>query len=208
MSILSFFHPGVKFQQTEPDYERLFGWCPKRKIHLQHATARQLLETKLISDQHWSEYYKFTFVRNPWDRAYSDYIWMHKYSGLNDTFKNYLNKKGKFRTILTDDSSQYFVGDHLRPQTDYFDFEGNLKPDFIGRFENFAADIAKVLETLSIEQPFNVYENSTVRKKEYSHFYTNTNKTLVSKRFRRDIQALNYHFEDKRSGLLALKRLL
>ena len=36
------------FDWTKPSYKNLTGWCPKRKIHLQHATSKQLLELDLI----------------------------------------------------------------------------------------------------------------------------------------------------------------
>ena len=45
-SINTFFHPGVDFHYDKPDYDRLFGWCPERKFHMQHATSKQLLETE------------------------------------------------------------------------------------------------------------------------------------------------------------------
>ncbi len=202
------FLSGSRFHHTQPDYERLFGWCPKRKLHMQHATAKQLLETGLINEEHWKAYYKFAFVRNPSDRAYSDYMWIQDFSGVKGSFKSYINREKAFDKILNDDSNHDYLGDHLVPQTDFFDFEGILKPDFIGRFESFSNDIAHVLNDLSVDAPFNIFENKSNRKKEYSHFFTNSNKRLVEKAFGKDIKMLNYKFDDNRKGLLTLKKLI
>ncbi len=206
-SINSFFYPGVKFHHDNPDYEMLFGWCKKRKLHMQHATSKQLLETELITEEQWKSYYKFTFVRNPWDRAYSDYMFIQEFSGIRGGFKSFLKKEKEFEGILKDNSESSYLGDHLQQQTDYFDFEGIYKPDFVGRFENFSEDIGKVLLNLNIEKEFNKYSNKSKRKKEYSLFYSNSDKRLVKEIYRQDIDKLNYSFEDKRKGLQILKKL-
>jgi hypothetical protein len=207
-SINSFFHPGVKFHYANPDYERLFGWCPKRKLHMQHATSFQLLETGLVTKEQWDSYYKFTFVRNPWDRAYSDYNWIKEFSKISGSFKEYITKKGQFEKILTDNTTNRYLGDHLLLQTDFFDFEGFYKPDFIGKFENFQSDIQTVINHLGINEKFNVFQNKSKRKSDYSAFYTTTRKKMVEKKFQTDIKLLQYEFEDNRRGLNKLKKFL
>jgi len=206
-SINSFFHPGAKFHHDSPDYEILFGWCPERKLHMQHATSKQLLETGLVTEEQWSTYYKFTFTRNSWDRAYSDYLFIQKFSGVQGSFKSFLKKENEFESILNDSSTSSYLGDHLQLQTDFFDFEGIYKPDFIGRFEYFSEDIQTVLNQLHIEETFNKHSNKSKRVKDYSLFYTNSNKRLVRNKYLKDIEALNYTFDDKRKGLHLLKKL-
>lgn len=206
-SINSFFHPGVSFHYKNPDYDRLFGWCPKRKLHMQHATAKQLLETELITNEQWDTYFKFTFVRNPWDRAYSDYLFIKKFANIEGSFKEYIERKGNFRKIFTDKSSINYLGDHLIPQSDFFEKEGKHSLNFIGRFENFTNDINFVLNSLSIKEDFNLHENSSNRKKNYSLFYTNSNKRLVERKYQTDIDSFNYSFDDKRMGLHQLKKI-
>ncbi|GAB1855743.1 hypothetical protein MHTCC0001_05770 [Flavobacteriaceae bacterium MHTCC 0001] len=207
-SINSFFFPGIKFHFKNPDYERLFGWCPKRKLHMQHATAKQLLETELISYERWETYYKFTFVRNPWDRAYSDYQWIKEFAGVKGSFKNYINKEGGFKEIFTNNSKNTYLGDHLLQQTSFFDFEGVYKPNFIGRFENFSTNIGLILKEIGIEKPFNIHTNSSKRKKDYSIFFTNTRKKLVDNKYENDIRLLNYTFEDSKKGIQKLKNMI
>ena len=207
-SINSFFHPGVHFHYAKPDYQRLFGWCPIRRIHMQHATSQQLIETELISEEIWRTYYKFTFVRNPWDRAYSDFQWIQEFSGVRGSFSNYINRRKEFNKILNDNTTSRYLGDHLLPQTDFFEVDGYLALDFVGRFENFKKDIRIILQTLQIEDFFDLRFNVSKREKNYANFYTKKKKKLVESHFQKDIIELNYEFSAKRTGLNKLKNFL
>ena len=207
-SVNEFFHPGIKFKVSQPDYKRLFGWCPKRKLHMQHATSKQLLETALVTEAQWNTYFKFTFVRNPWDRSYSDYLWIQKYASIKGSFNDYLNRTNEFASILNDNSNYDYLGDHLLNQTDFFDFEGKYKPNFIGRFENFETDIALVLKQLEIEEKFGLHKNKSIRHSHYSNFYTKSRMEKVRHIYEKDITLLKYSFEDRREGFKKLKRFI
>ncbi|QNJ96715.1 sulfotransferase family 2 domain-containing protein [Constantimarinum furrinae] len=207
-SILSFFYPNITFKTGKPDYDRLFGWCPERRIHMQHATSKTLLETGLISQEVWNTYFKFTFVRNPWDKSYSDYIWMQKFAGVKGSFKNYIEKEKEFKSILTDNSNHSYLGDHLMPQSEFFDLDGKYALDYVGRFENFSQDISTIMKKLDIAQDFNKYENKGTRKSDYSLFYKNSDKRRVDRKYKVDIENFNYTFEDNRKGIQLLKRLI
>lgn len=208
MSINTFFHPGVVFKTVPPDYERLFGWCPKRKIHLQHATSKQLLELELISEDVWKTYFKFSFVRNPWDRAYSDYLWVQEFSGVKGSFREYMFNEGSFKKTLTDKSNYKYLGDHKILQSDFFSNNEPYKLDFVGRFENFKEDIQLILKKLNVPTPFNSFENKGKRDSNYSNFYTGTMKKWVEIKYGKDISLFNYTFENNRTGLNKLKRFL
>ncbi len=206
-SIYEFFFPDVKFKHLEADYDRLFGWCPKRNLYLQHATTDQLLDTGLIDKRNWEEYYKFTFVRNPWDRAYSDFKWMKKHHYFFGSFKEYITTSGKHAQVLLDNSTSDYRGDHLIPQKSFFYKEGPRAIDFLGRFESFEEDIQKILNSIGIKEKFNIHSNPSTRSKDYSNFYTNSMMELVNNRFEVDIKAFKYTFDDKRKGLQLLKKL-
>lgn len=205
-SINKFLWDDKKLDWKIPNYEVLYGWCPKRKIHLQHATSKQLLETELITEQTWDEYYKFTFVRNPWDRAYSDYLWIMNDTKIKDTFKEYIYKSGNFKEALTNKESRNYRGDHLLQQTDFFDIDGFFNLNFVGRFENLMGDLDVIKSKLNISKNFSRHDKKNLKRfKHYSQFYNLTKKRLVEEVFPNDINKLGYSFNHNKKGLKRLK---
>ncbi|WP_298758847.1 sulfotransferase family 2 domain-containing protein [uncultured Psychroserpens sp.] len=197
-SVYKFFNPDVKFDFRTPNYDIHYGWCPDRKIHMQHATSKQLVELDLISPEQWNTYFKFTFIRNPWDRVYSDYLWIRKTAKINDTFINYLNKSGSFSSILNDDTNFDYRGDHLRPQTDFFN-DDQYKMDFIGNFETFSVDMEKILKLIKADEVFDFHENiKTKDKLHYSYFFSAKRKQLFEHLYQQDILKLDYIFQNKK----------
>lgn len=205
-SIFKFLNPNLSLDWREPNYEVLFGWCPKRQLHLQHATAKQLLETDLITEKQWTTYFKFTFVRNPWDRALSDYIWMQKDRNAKGSFKDFLLKRGVFEKVLRDDSNMSYRGDHLLSQSSFFDLKGFYALDYIGRFENLEKNIVELREILAINEEFNQHEKKSKSNfKHYSFFYTKSKKRLVEDIYFKDIERFGYDFSDQKRGIQFLK---
>ncbi len=208
-SITNFFAPDIRLSTREPNYDIHYGWCPKRRIHLQHATVKQIIETELISKEIWESYFKFTFVRNPWDRAYSDYLWMLKELKVNDSFMNFLLKKNRFANSLLNDNNIAYRGDHLLNQTDFFYFEDDFKLDFVGRFENLSSDMSYVLKKIGINSSFNIHNNkSSNRYDHYSKFYNKSRFKLVNDMYKKDIELLNYNFVDMKSSFDKCKLFL
>ena len=164
-SINRYISGGKIFDWKTPNYEVLYGYCPKRQIHLQHATVKQLLETELISEDLFNTYFKFTFIRNAWDRSYSDYHWMMNDTGIKDNFENFINKSGRFTKVLNDNSTKYFRGDHLLNQSDFFDTSGSSKLDFVGSFENISEDLLFVLNRIGASSEKDYHEKKKHKKK-------------------------------------------
>lgn len=207
-SVFKYFLPERNINWKNPDYEVLYGWCPKRRIHLQHATTKQLLETELITEEQWKTYYKFTIVRNPWDRAYSDYLWIQDDRKVYDSFYNFIYKKGKFKKILNDNSNMNYRGDHLLNQTDFFSLDNEWKVDSVLRFEELDTEMKQLTKKLNLKEKFDIHIQKSNRKfKHYSHFYTNTRMKLIKNNYHNDIIKLNYVFEDKKQGLYKIKKI-
>lgn len=194
---------GVKpFDWKIPNYKTLTGWCDKRKIHLHHATPKELLETDLIDQTTWETYTKLTIVRNPWDRALSDYVWLNRFNTLNCNFKDFLLKKGKLSKILTDKSNKSYRGDHLYPQVDFLKIDEKLVVDKIIRFENLKAELKAFFKSKGLTKKDLPHDKKSKKYfKHYSHFYQDLEKELVENIYEDDIQLLNYSFEDKRHQL-------
>ena len=209
-SIRDHFFNKPSLDWKEANYELLYGWCPKRRIHLQHATSKQLLESGLISKKTWNEYFKFTIVRNPFDRAYSDYLWIQKDRNIQGSFEDYILKQGQFKKFLVRNDNMSYRGDHLFEQTSFFDVEeGPYKMDFVGRFECLEDVVKKVSNKIGFSEPFKSHaKKNKKRKNHYSLFYNAKRKKLVETVFKNDLELLEYSFENRSSKFQKLFKCL
>lgn len=65
-----------------------------------HASSKQILESKIVTEEQWQDYFKFSIERNPWDKVVSHFYWKVlkgklKRSTLSDTqtgFKRYFKE--------------------------------------------------------------------------------------------------------------------
>lgn len=189
------------YNAKENDF--LFGWDDTNKLWLQHATPQQLIDLNYINEDIWNAYYKFIVYRNSWDKACSDYLWMKVVRNVNDTFSNYLNKKGNFKKILNDDSSAFYAGDHLNLQKSYFFLNGNkITYDTVIKFDDLNTGFKKVIKDLNLKENFFSNKLNQINKKNglhYSFFYNNKRKKLVQNIFNEDIIFFDFKFEDKKS---------
>lgn len=93
-------------------------------------------------------YFKFAFVRNPYDRLYSTYINL-KHDG--HSWATALKQKKTFKSFVMDfEGSRYSDYIHLQPQVDYITRDNAIGVDFLGRYENLASDFAKVEKKLNL----------------------------------------------------------
>lgn len=108
--------------------------------HLTHLKAYEFYQNQYVSEEQFDTYFKFSFVRNPWDRVVSFY----KYSNLDllISFETFVMKE---LPKLIKERSYFYA-----PQYDFIYHEGKKLVDFIGRFENLQNDFNKVCDTLGI----------------------------------------------------------
>jgi len=144
-------------------------------------------------------YFKFAFVRNPWDRLVSSYFYLKAGgSGEQDRqwAERHLQEFPDFATFvngwLTEDN--IWSGIHFVPQH-YFlcDADLRVKMDFVGRVENIAADFRTVCERLNIEAALPHANRSEHRH--YSEYYTHALQEHVASVYAADIATFGYRFE-------------
>ena len=136
----------------------------------------------------YENYFKFTFVRNPWARVFS---WYNKV--LMDPITR--NRLG----VMEDCSFTDFIKNHmnhwgLRPQTWWIkDWKNEIPLNFIGRFENLNHDFHHVCEILGIKDnklPHLIPGNSET----YLHFYDQELIQIVANIYAEEIELFGYKF--------------
>ena len=119
-----------------------------------HRTVRDY--QKIFPPATYKKYFKFTFVRNPYDRLNSAFQFLKK-GGLNQSdqewAREHVNKYEDLdqfvRDWLSDDS--VFNSIHFKPQVHYLRNElGDIDLDFIGKYENLNQDYRLISEGLRI----------------------------------------------------------
>jgi hypothetical protein len=196
---------------TENNNHNLFGWNHKHKLFLQHATPQELFDYDFIKKDVWDSYFKFIIIRNPYDRAMSDYFWMTKDLKVKDSFENFLNMTGQFEKMKNKDDISEYRADHLKTQKDYFFLNGNkIEYDSVIRFENISDGLDNVSLQLNLPSDFFSRKENVLKKKykHYSLFYNQKRKELVENNYSSDIDFLEYQFEDKKSLTAKIKSFI
>jgi hypothetical protein len=182
-----------------------------------HMGARHAM-TKI---EDWDDYYRFAFVRNPWDRLVSWYCMMdqrrRRHAGrlegppLSAKGKRRLRRSPLLRDVLENAPTfEDFIKrcnrefkvrgttySFTRNQLDYLtDKNGEFLVDFVGRFERFHEDLATVLDVIGLDVPLDAipHRNASTRR-HYSTFYMPETENIVRERFRKDIEYFGYEFE-------------
>jgi len=131
------------------------------------------------------DYFKFTFVRNPWDRCVSNFFWHRK------RYPEKRHAKMSFEDYLDDLDSDWTTSYN---QIDWLvDRSGKICLDFIGRFENLEEDFSKVCVALGIKNDKLPHVNKSPHRS-YRTYYDKDGLIKVKRFYKRDIEYFNYKF--------------
>jgi hypothetical protein len=156
-----------------------------------HITALQL-KNSLPADI-FNTYYKFAFVRNPWDWQVSLYLFglKDKNHFQHELFKSFAN----FEAYL-----DWRIREDLHLQKDFLvDDSGNLLVDFVGKLENLKEDFEYVCNKIQIQSIDLPHLNKSNSEK-YQRFYNERTKQLLADAFKEDIEFFNYSYDNDRKN--------
>jgi hypothetical protein len=175
---------------------------PERLAHL---TAVEYVSCGHLEKATFQPYFKFSFIRNPFERLVSEYRWRGLARSMS--FRNFVTHYFP-RPHAYADSSR-----HVLPQYDFlYDSGGRLLMDFVGRFENLQQDFDCVCQRLGISGSQLPHANPSPETlsntaMHYSHHYDGNDLVdHVARLYEKDLSVFGYRFEDKRrSGNLTLR---
>lgn len=158
----------------------------------------------------WNDYFKFAFVRNPWDRLVSWYVMimqktkryheMHRGNVPLRLWQYVLGNSSNFEEFILNctkaiddiDGKKSFVYNQL----DYISDEcGDIIVDYVGKYETLEADVEHVLHKLGLNYQHMPHLNKS-RRQHYSYYYTTKTRDIVAARYERDIEFFGYEFEN------------
>lgn len=190
-----------RFDNTK--YNHVYRHCPINNAFLDFPESK--------------EYFKFCFVRNPWDKMVSMWRYMERH-----TFLSYVNSKSftgfaRRKYSFWDKNSgsnlnEYVEINKLIPDKLTFDafllyiFDSEMKvifesgssfsknADFIGKYENLKNDFDFICDKLKLPRTNLDVANKSDRNKDYRVYYNNRTRDLVGDAFSEDIINFNYSF--------------
>lgn len=164
---------------------------------LWHAKARDV--KKELPEEVYNSFYKFAFVRNPWDWQVSYYHFIlkepthirHELVKSMSGFEEYLDWVIKTKNPFPKGATKL--------QKDIItDSEGKIIVDFVGRYETLAKDFESVCKFLKLDAALPHVNSSGNR--DYRLFYNEKTKKIVEEKFQEDIELFGYSFDGYKPG--------
>jgi len=152
-----------------------------------HPTAEEIKE---FDSEAWEVYYKFCFVRNPYERVVSDYVFRVYSRGINVSFKDFLLRIADPgvpdpERVVPNNPSNWVM----------YTIDNKIVMDFIGKYERLEEDFEIICNHIGI--PYSKGNIPMVKKfKDYDYvdFYDSESRHMVERIFGREIDAFEYKF--------------
>ena len=170
-----------------------------------HTTAN-LLQTHFISKEwNWNNYFKFGFVRNPWDWMVSHWFYRAKFIDEHENHQHNMNTWSlnflhacQFQFANTNGFGEWCLKyglDEFKNQSEWLYNEDDVcLVDYIGKMEDFQNSFNVVCEKIGLGKKNLSVKNKT-KHANYTSYYTLDVKNAVASKFSRDIDLFGYTFE-------------
>ena len=212
-------------ERSKLDYPKISKkWSSQRdkfydvgaQYHVYHGTLKDYEDT--MGKERYEKAYKFTSIRNPWERMVSIYHFF-KFGTPEEAYRKILSEAqvrvfnnslsipisqgGKYKN---DKENRYSTFDEFIENIDLYRRENpwpfhqydyyfkKEEVDYIIRFENLQEDFLKVCNDLNLEDIKLLGIHSTEHN-HYSTYYNSKSKDIIYKIFKKDIVDFNYEFE-------------
>ncbi len=160
---------------------------------------RMLFANKfLYTKEEFDSMYKFTIVRNPYDRIVSAWKYLlrqrtyhPKKIWMRHDFRRFL----KELPILWEEKYDRHIATHTAPVWgDITDENGELLVDFIAKLENIQADMKIICDKQNWTYNSFKHINQNREIHAYRKYYNKTSRKLVEELYGQDIERLQYAF--------------
>lgn len=162
-------------------------WNYQKYVFRAHDPIRAA-QRRMPADK-FERYFKFAFVRNPWDRLVSEYEFLlkrpqhgrharvKKLAGFKPFIEMQIPRKDAYQINMLVDS------------------KSRMKMDFVGKMENLEDDWLTVCERIGLE-PVALPNRKVNPHRHYSEYYDDESRRLVSRHWAREIELFDYKFDE------------
>lgn len=157
-----------------------------REHNFGHIRARELKAA--LPPEIFDPFFKFAFVRNPWDWQVSVYHYVRQRRDHPDheTFRSLHTFDAYLDWRITVKGSE-LQSDFVRSES------GELLVDFVGRYERLAEDFDVVCDRIGVECALPHVNRSA--HGDFRDYYTSETRALVEEVYRPDIELFGYQFD-------------
>ena len=138
--------------------------------------------------EYFDDYFKFSFIRNPWDRLVSAYYYFK--TDFNFTFEEFIEKIGNKEPLLGTITYRDYA---IKSSFDKIQIKENIVVDFIGRFEKLQEDFDYVCEQIGVKSIKLPHVKKTEHK-HYTEYYNDEMVKIVEDVYISDITRFDYKF--------------
>lgn len=173
------------------DYEHLYGGPLQ---HLTAAAIRQIMN----DDARFNSYFKFTVVRNPWDRlvsalAWTDQKWVRREELDAAQFDAQVRQVHAAFVAAQAGGDWSVLPQYLHPQCAFvWNAQRRSMVDFVARYEDLQAGWNVIRRRLGVEAELPVRMKSHHR--DFRHYYTPETRRLVAEMYALDVRTFQYEF--------------
>lgn len=158
-------------------------------VSFNHVSLPSLLEAGILSRKYYQKAWKFTFVRNPYDRAVSLYTYF-----ISDLSRRMLPTTtfSIFCSYLEQNAYEP-IGlynwrglSQLNPQAAWLrDADGTFLCDFVGKFENLEADFKQVSQALRLTEGKGLPRANKSTRSPIQNYYSDREMKIVARVYAR-----------------------
>lgn len=157
-----------------------------------HLTATEVINQ--IGLEQWELAYKFTTVRNPWDKVVSHYEYRRRKDKTEIATRNVPFRDWVEKTYGDDKDPFYYNNPRaFQPQVEWLkDADGVISMDYVIRFESIEEGFNHVRSLLGLDAEL-PHLNAT-RHSDYHAYYDRDTRNIVARWFHEDIELFDYEF--------------
>ena len=170
----------------------------KQKGHVTfgHQDYNRLVRRGVVSKNFDESAFKYTFCRNPFDRAVSHFFYARRrHPEILDPSTSFIEYTRNLQNYKRYPRSTERFGGKLAFRPQYKAIE-NTDMDFIGRFENINYDLIKLSEILGVSIQKVPRKNYNRTKHEhYPHYYNSESIENVRNYYKKDFDLFGYDYK-------------
>jgi hypothetical protein len=179
---------GLWKSERSPSMQTLFG--DFGSVDLQHLTLAQTRQ--FLTPIEFASYFKFAFVRNPWDRAVSNALWRTRFrdEGIRD-LRDYVD----WAERVNRNGPRHRSDVHALPQSAFVvDEYGCVGVSCIGRFENYARDLETIVgRFIKVPHPL-PHKLQHLDRGHYRDYYSGGLEARIANLYAQDAERFGYWF--------------